>query len=58
MVAGEMYCAHLYGAVGSGVVLQCIAIDHEPIAYTEAQKEPVVPPLEGMCFGADKEDST
>lgn len=58
MQAEQMYCTHLYGAVGSGVVLQCIAIDHEPIAYTEAQKEPVVPPLERLCLGPDKEDST
>ena len=53
-----MYCTHLYGAVGSGIVLQCIAVDHEAIAYAEAQEKPVVPPLEGMCLGADKEDNT
>ena len=53
-----MYCTHLYVAVGSGIVLQYIAVDHEPIAYAETQEEPVVPPLEGVRFGADKVDGT
>lgn len=51
-----MHTSYLYMAVGSCIILQHVAIDHKAIAYTETQEKPVVPPLERLCFGAEKVD--